>query len=443
MNRRLPRAAPLFAQVVGLVVATLVASQLSAIVVVLSLPPPALEIYTVADVAQAIRLQSATTPDGARLVATITNAPPAGETQGFRRRAFRDELARALSVPPSEIVITQPTMRILVFHNSNQRRAEVQDQPILYGPFRVGMRTQDGRWLIVRPLRGFGIDTWQQRMLLVFALAALALMPLAWWFARRLAAPIAALAAGAERLGRDPRSPPLEPRGSAEVIAAVNAFNEMQERLRRHVEYRTTLVGAIAHDLRTPLTRLRFRIEAVPEGLRETLISDIDEMDAMVSATMEFARESARPGPQVRLEIASLVETVIDEAAETGGLANIDDTQRLIVDGDSIALKRVLENLVNNALKFGTRARARAFGRDGMAIIEIDDDGPGIPLADIERAFEPFHRLETSRNRDTGGLGLGLSVARAIARSHGGDVVLANRPEGGLRATLSLPLSAA
>ena len=441
MSARRPWATSLFAQVVLLVIATLAATQLAAFIIILRLPPPELEIYTLADVAQAIRLDSATTHEGNRLTTRMSDKAPASDTQGFRRRAFRNELARTLSVAESDIVISQPITRILILHSSTARRVAIEDQPILYGPFSLGVRQRNGRWLVVQPGGGIGIDAWQQRLLLVFAVTALVLAPLAWWFARLLAAPIAALAAGAERLGRDPRAPPLEPRGSAEVIAAVNAFNEMQERLRRHVEYRTTLVGAIAHDLRTPLTRLRFRIEAVPEGLREKLAGDIDEMEAMVSATMEFARESAKPRVHGKLEIASLVETVMDEAEETGADAAASNAERLVVDGDPMGLKRVLENLVNNALKFGGRARARALTRDGMAIVEVDDDGPGIPPEQMERAFEPFHRLETSRSRDTGGLGLGLAVARAIARAHGGDVTLANRPEGGLRATLTLPLS--
>ena len=441
MKTRRPRASPLFAQVLWLVIATLVATQITALLVIMSLPPPALEIYTVSEVAQAVRLESATTPNGQRLVASLADAPPIGETEGFRRRAFRAELARSLNVEPADIQISQPNLRIIIAHNPTPQSIAREDQPMLYGPFRAAVKRPDGRWLIVHPVNGFGIDAWQERMLLIFAISALALIPLAWWFARRLAAPIATLAAGAERLGRDPRAPPLEPNGSTEVITAVNAFNEMQERLHRHVEYRTTLIGAIAHDLRTPLTRLRFRIEAAPDGLREKLIGDIDEMDAMVSATMDFVREAVQPRVRARLEIGSLIETVMDEAAETGANTSVGQAERLVVDGDVLALKRLLVNLVNNALKFGGQARASAFEKAGMVVVEIDDEGPGIPADLIERAFEPFHRLESSRSRDTGGLGLGLAVARAIARGHGGDVVLTNRPEGGLRATLTLPLS--
>jgi signal transduction histidine kinase len=427
--------------VLWLVIATLVASQVAAIFVILSLPPPALEIYSVGDLAQAIHRGPGPAVPGRRLVTTIATRSPAPDTGGFQRRAFRVALAEAIEVDPTRIIINQPTLRLLVVRGASERRKVSDDQPLLFGPFKLGVRRDDGRWLLVRPAQNVGLDIWQGTLLLVFALAAIAITPLAWWFARRLSAPLAALAAGAERLGRDPGAPPLQPRGSAEVIAAVTAFNEMQERLHRHVEYRTTLIGAIAHDLRTPLTRMRFRIEAAPDHLRAKLATDIDEMDAMVSATMEFVREAVRPRTRHKLEIASLVETVMDEAAETGADAAVERADRLVVDGDPLALKRALVNLVDNALKFGAHARARVFARDDMAVVEIDDDGPGIAAEDIELAFEPFHRLETSRSRDTGGLGLGLSVARAIARGHGGDVNLENRTAGGLRAMLTLPLS--
>jgi signal transduction histidine kinase len=221
----------------------------------------------------------------------------------------------------------------------------------------------------------------------------------------------------------------------------VNAFNEMQERLRQYVADRTEMIGAIAHDLRTPLTRLRFRIEAAPEELRVKLASDIDQMEAMVSATLAFVRDASRSHERVKLEITSLVETIMDEAAETGADASAEASARVVVDGDPVALRRLITNLVDNALKFGSAARGRVFVENQMAVVEIDDNGPGIADDQIERAFEPFRRLETSRNRDTGGIGLGLAVVRAIARGHGGDVSLKTLTEGGLRARVRLPLS--
>ncbi|MGH7024136.1 MAG: ATP-binding protein, partial [Caulobacteraceae bacterium] len=356
----------------------------------------------------------------------------------------RAALAAVLGLAPTSVVIAQPGPRIIALGASPDPQhapPAFDEAPMLLGAFDVGVRQGDGRWLVVAPMTTLGIDPWQQRLLLVLAIAAIAVSPLAWWFARRLAAPIAALAAGAERLGRDPAAPSLDVQGSAEVTAAVRAFNEMQQRLRRYVEYRTEMIGAIAHDLRTPLTRLRFRIETVPEEARAKLAADIDQMDAMVSATLAFVRDASRPRERVKLEITSLVETIMDEAAETGADSSAEPSDRVVVDGDPVALRRLIVNLVDNALKFGSAARGRVFTEDGMAVVEIEDNGPGIAEDQIERAFEPFHRLETSRNRDTGGIGLGLAVVRAIARGHGGDVFLASRAEGGLRAQVRLPLA--
>jgi signal transduction histidine kinase len=285
------------------------------------------------------------------------------------------------------------------------------------------------------------LEPWQQRTMLVLAVAFIAVTPLAWWFARRIAAPMSAFARGAERLGRDPDAPPLDLRGSTEVTAAVAAFNLMQERLKRYVTNRTTTMAAIAHDLRTPLTRLRFRIEAAPDDLRAKISGDLDEMEAMISSTLAFVQDVTRPVERTKLEVSSLVETVMDEAAETGADAAVERAERAVVDGDPIALKRLVANLVDNALKFGSSARGRVFAEAGMAVVEVDDNGPGVPEGEIERAFEPFQRLEGSRSRETGGAGLGLAVVRAIARGHGGEVTLQNRVEGGLRARVTLPLA--
>jgi two-component system OmpR family sensor kinase len=213
----------------------------------------------------------------------------------------------------------------------------------------------------------------------------------------------------------------------------------MQERLRRYVEDRTAMVGAIAHDLRTPLTRLKFRIEAAPDDIRPKLAADIDQMEAMIAATMAFVRDTHRPAERTKLELASLVESVIDETAETGGDATVERAEKTVIEGDPVALKRLVANLVENALKYGVRARGRFYAEDRMAIIEIDDDGPGIVPGELERVFEPFYRGEPSRNRETGGIGLGLAVVRSLARAHGGDVTWPTAPKGGLRARVALP----
>lgn len=445
MNKRLP-STPLFLQTLGLVLAALIAAQIATVVVVLNLPPPPPDVYTVADVVQAVRQGGPTqTPDGRELTARFAPFPPATVTQGRRRLMFRSAVASALGLAPDNVVIAQKGPRIVALGASPGAQhtgpGSDSEAPFLLGNFELGVRQPGGRWLVVAPTSAFGVDPWQQRLFLVLAIAAVAVSPLAWWFARRLAAPIAALAAGAERLGRDPSAPRLDIRGSAEVTLAVNAFNEMQERLRQYVEDRTEMVGAIAHDLRTPLTRLRFRIEAAPEEVRVKLASDIDQMEAMVSATLAFVRDASKPRERVKLEITSLVETIMDEAAETGADSSAEGSDRVVVDGDPVALRRLITNLVDNALKFGSAARGRVFTENGMAVVEIEDNGPGIADDQVERAFEPFHRLESSRSRDTGGIGLGLAVVRAIARGHGGDVSLKSRKEGGLRAQVRLPLA--
>jgi signal transduction histidine kinase len=437
----------LFLQALGLVAATLLAVFVSTTLVIINIPPPAPDVYTVAEVAQALRTgQSAQTVEGRALEVRREDHAPANLNMVRRHLNFRTGLAQVLKVKIDDIVVAQNVPRIVAFgaQDRSPRRTppslSAPDQTVLFGPFEAGVRQPDGHWLVASP-RHTLIDAWQQRFLLVLAAAALAVTPLAWWFARRISAPITAFASAAERLGRDPDAPPLQIRGSTEVTAAAAAFNLMQERLKRYVSNRTTMIGAIAHDLRTPLTRLRFRIEAAPDELKAKLAADLDEMEAMVTSTLAFVQDATRPVERTKLEVSSLVETVMDEAAETGADAAVERTERAVVDGDPIALKRLVTNLVDNALKFGSSARGRVFSEAGMAILEIDDDGPGVPEDEIERAFEPFHRLEGSRSRETGGAGLGLAVVRAIARGHGGEVTLHNRAEGGLRARVAIPLA--
>ncbi len=442
---RLARA-PLFLQTLGLVIVTLVAAQIAAMVVLFSLPTPQPEVYSVRDVVIALRNHRSTPPaDGHPLSALMAAKPPASTTWGARRLAFRAALAKVLGIDPARIVVAQSGMRIVAFNGHHYREPPpmpgLGEQPVLIGDFQVGVQGADGRWQTVQTRPSLGLDPWRARVLLVFVLAAIAVAPLAWWFARRLAAPMAAFSAAAERLGRDPGAPPLALDGPTEVVSAVRAFNRMQERLARYVEDRTAMIGAVAHDLRTPLTRLRFRIEAAPEPMQAKLGADIDEMEAMIVGALAFVKDAARPGPHTKLEIASVLETVMDEAAETGAQAAVVHADRVVVDGDPLALKRLIANLVNNAVKFGSAARGRVFQEGAMAVVEVDDDGPGMAVSDMELAFEPFRRLEGSRSRDTGGIGLGLAVVRAIARAHGGDVTLHNRAGGGLRARVLLPLA--
>ncbi len=437
--------ASLFAQVLSLILISLVAVQVVALGIIFNLPPPVPDVYRVSEVVQALHGKSVTSHDEPPLLITkVAKAPPAAFVGRYTREALT-ELSRELGLDQSKVVAgNEPSPR---FRLANARSGAARQRwlrigmthDIFVSPFRVAVQQPDGSWLLIRPKPNFP-SAWQQIILLWFVISAVALAPFAYLFARRLAAPISAFAMAAERLGRDPNAPPLALRGPAEVGRAVRAFNEMQNRLRRYVEDRTAMVGAVAHDMRTPLTRLRFRIEAVPEPLRLKMAADIDQMDAMVSATLAFVRDATQPADRRRLELVSLVQSIADEMAETGLDVSAETNTPVVINGDPVALRRLVTNLIDNAIKFGACARARVYAEDGSAVIEVDDDGPGIPDGEREQVFEPFHRGERSRSRETGGAGLGLAVVRSVARAHGGDADLNNRHEGGLRARAHFPL---
>ncbi|RYI99163.1 MAG: HAMP domain-containing protein [Acetobacteraceae bacterium] len=267
------------------------------------------------------------------------------------------------------------------------------------------------------------------------------------WAVRRLTRPVRALAEAAERLGRDVNAPPMPEAGPTEVAKAAHAFNTMAERIRRFVGDRTQMLAAIGHDLRTPITRLRLRAEFMDDDeQRRKMLSDLDEMEAMVAATLAFARDDSAGEPTAPLDLAALCRTVLDEAADArpdlAEAIGYEGPERLVVQARPVALKRALANLIGNALAYGGAARLvltapEAPGRPVR--LAVEDNGPGIPPESLEAVFQPFRRLEASRNRETGGTGLGLPIARNILRAHGGDVVLRNRPGGGLVALANLP----
>ncbi len=308
----------------------------------------------------------------------------------------------------------------------------------LFPPFAAALKLPDGRWSVVKPPHPL-LSAWHIRLLATFAGSALIVVLIAWFAARRLARPIHAFAGAAERLGADPHAPPLTSQGPAEVRIAVAAFNEMQEKLRRYVNDRTLMIASIAHDLRTPLTRLRFRIEAAPPDVRDRAVADIEQMDGMISAALAYARGETRSAEQSRLDLTALVSSVVDDMRETGENTAFDAATPIVVLGDALGLKRLVANLIDNAVKFGAEARLSLAREGDKAVLRVDDTGPGLPDAELERVFDPFYRPDTSRSAETGGFGLGLATARAIARAHGGDVRLSNRPGGGLRAEVELP----
>ena len=302
----------------------------------------------------------------------------------------------------------------------------------------VSVRLQDGRWLNaatgrprVPPLGG--------AVLAALVLSAVAVTVTAAVAARRLARPLRRLADAADRLGRGEMVEALPEDGPEETRRTVRAFNQMRERLDRFVRDRTTMLAAVAHDLRTPITTLRLRAEFVDEDTRTRMIETLDEMQAMAEAGLAFAKGDADSEPTHLTDLAALVESVVEDLAEQGlDVVMEEGVERAVLPCRKGALRRALTNLVQNATRYGG-ARVRVTRSGGDVCVTVDDDGPGIPPADLDRVFEPFVRLDPSRNHDTGGAGLGLSIARSTIRAHGGDVRLENRAEGGLRAVVTLP----
>jgi len=445
---RRPPTATLFAQLLALIVLSLIGALTINLLVVLNLPPPTPDFYRMNEIAQVLRGGSGAVSSERRpLITHIADHPPAnGRAPPGLVSPGLDVLAKMLGVNPVDLVVStdftpfSDRRQFLLVRSELVKNGEPSEERFLIAPFQVGWRQPNGQWLIVEPKPTLRPSAWQQRLILSIILSALALAPVAYLFARRLAKPIALFAQGAERLGRDPRAPPLAIRGPTEVAVAVQAFNHMQERLARYVEDRTAMVGAIAHDLRTPLTRLRFRVEGAPDDLRIKMAADIAEMEAMISGTLAFVRDATRAAQRTRLELSSLLESLADEMSETGLDVAVVSADKVVIDGDPVALRRLFNNLLENALKFGRQARIRVFTADDCAVVEIDDNGCGLPEKDLERVFEPFFRHESSRSRETGGIGLGLAVARSVARAHGGDATLENRPGGGLTARVKLPL---
>lgn len=445
-------ATPLFLQALGLVLVTLLAAWLTTAAVVALLPSPVTDLYRMSDLSEAVRTgQNRSTSEGRTLIVRVRDRAVPND-EGGRAGWVRSAMSEQMGVPEDRLALSnnRPTFFGLRAPSPQRRgdgRGQLrrmrghdgEDEPFLMGDFKLSLQRDDGRYVVVQPQRTFRLNSWQGRTLLIYGLAMLIVSPLAWLFARRMTAPIAAFSKAAERLGRDPRAPPLDLKGSTEVNDAVQAFNQMQGRLSRYVEDRTAMIAAIAHDMRTPLTRLRFRIESAPEETRAKLAADIDQMDEMISAALNFVRDSSQTGERVKLELSSLLETVVDEAAEIGVPASVTASEKVVIEGDSLGLRRLIANLIDNAVKYGGVARASLHAGADFAVIEIEDDGPGVRTDEIERLFEPFYRHEPSRSRETGGIGLGLAVVRTIARAHGGDVTLHNRSEGGLIARVMLP----
>jgi two-component system osmolarity sensor histidine kinase EnvZ len=270
--------------------------------------------------------------------------------------------------------------------------------------------------------------------------SAIVLMLVAVFFLREQVRPILKLAEAADQFGKGRDVPGFRPRGAREVRLAATAFIRMRARTKRHIEQRTVMLAAVSHDVRTPLTRMKLQLALLPESEEiSDLRADVAEMERIVDEYLAFVGGRSTEGP-APTDIADLLQEIVADARKRGAEVTLETAGDLGVETRRNAMKRCIGNLVENAGRYGTHTALSAQRRDDYIEIHVDDNGPGIPEAHREEAFRPFHRLDESRSPDQGGVGLGLAIARDLARGQGGDVKLGMSPLGGLRATVRLPV---
>jgi signal transduction histidine kinase len=312
--------------------------------------------------------------------------------------------------------------------------APAPEGAVLISGFEIGAQLPDGRWLVMRQGRNWAELGWIARAAGIIGGTLLVLLVLAVLFARYLTRPIRSFSDAVQAVGVNPQSEPVAEEGPQELRGAARAVNTMQARLRALIADRTKTLAAVAHDMRTPLMRLRLAAEHAAPEQRDRMAKEIGEVEALVASFIAFARDDPAEEARVRLDIGALLQSIADDHADHQRSVTFEGDERLIITGQSLGLKRLFANLVENALKYGDSARIKLRAEEGAVVIDVEDDGPGIPADQRESVFEPFVRLNEEGTR---GAGLGLAAARSIARAHGGDIAILDAEKGALiRVTL-------
>jgi signal transduction histidine kinase len=367
----------------------------------------------------------------------------------LRRALGRDREIRLVVLEPAGVArlnesVWQPGM----MHSRNHDADIANPQTPSARRYRAGLtssvlvqiRLDDGYWVSFDSQLQPEAWTWPYRALLSALILLIAVLMLAIVGVRWITKPLKQFSMAAIELGKNIDRPPLLEKGPLEVVQAARALNGMQAKLSRYLHDRTRILAAMSHDLKTPITRLRLRAELLDdEPIRKKFIRDLSELEDMVTDTLSFMRGLETTEPLKRLDINALLESLQDDAKEGGQTIQINGrtTSPFLCRPQSI--KRCLSNLIENAIKYGGVARVSVIQRSDALHIVVSDDGPGVPAEELERLFEPFYRLESSRNRDHGGTGLGLTIARSIAEQHGGSLILKNGDAQGLECHLDLP----
>lgn len=306
------------------------------------------------------------------------------------------------------------------------------------------VRLTDGSWMsFTPPERSWGLEI-GTRIAIIIALGLIATLLVAWVATRQLANPLQRFATAARRFGTDLRAPPIKVEGPHEIRQAIVAFNTMQAQIQHFIAERTHMLASISHDLRAPLTRMRLRSEFMEDlDHQRKLIRDVEEMQSMINAALEFFREDTHREATTAFDLSELLQTIVDDYRDQHIDVDFNGPAHLVYNGRPLGIKRVIVNLLENAVKYARNPRITLSRNDYAIRIEVSDEGPGIPEEALEKVFDPFFRLETSRNRNTGGVGLGLSAARAIIREQGGDLTLRNQRRKGLVARVELAVTPA
>lgn len=451
------------------IVLALLATQVLDAVLVNLVPPPNIVLYTndwlAEQVANAVRVANAADPvkrqqalaalNSVWLVySTYPSLPPRQHLhsellEGVREsveKTLGDEVRRviAFGTPMDDPDRATSTITIILaampalFHDI--RADKFQEDVQVAGKLQITLELKDGSWLHVtapdragtaaRRIRDFAVLFGGLALIFGFSLLA----------ARMIIRPLRHLSLAADRLGRERELTQLPRASVPEIDAIADSFNQMQQRLKRFVDERTSMLAAISHDLRTPLTRLRLFAEYVgDEQQRKLVLNDIEEMEQMIRASLAFASDESKLEPHSGVDVAALLISLCDTVSDAGGKASYDGPDHAELPCQPVAMRRAFANVIDNACKYGHEARVRLQESADAIEITITDRGPGIPEDQIALAFLPFRRLEGSRNRESGGVGLGLTIARDVFHGHGGSITLASAASGGLVVRVRLP----
>lgn len=321
-------------------------------------------------------------------------------------------------------------------HERFEKSERFDDDDVLL----IDMRLGDASWVNLSLMHERPPPPWAVATLIMLALAVVLVGIAGYLVSRRLSRPMGELAAAADRFGAGGEAEEIAEKGPREVRHTIRAFNRMQARIERNLRERSLMLAAVSHDLRTPITTLCLRAEYIEDQeMRERTLATLSQMENILSETLAFARDEGTDQRKRRFDLAALLQTLCDDYLDIGEQISCELPQRLILEGRVSAMQRAVSNLVGNALRYAGSARVRLTESDDSVVIEVLDDGPGIPEAMLEEVFTPFFRVEGSRNTETGGIGLGLAIARLLVHAQGGSIRLANRKPSGLLAEIRLP----